>query len=341
MNKIKIRKNIITVKSEKGQQLAESKVNFANKELSNCLLKIGFKKKRSSFKVIVYGEKYMTLKEYLSAPLDKKSFATLLKNISVNLETMRDKFYNPQNVLLDINYVMFDSVYRKIYFAYIPIEPFDSGFRLNEFLLSIADQATFESSEDTAYVDEYKRILSENTGFSFFDLNEYIERLNLDDSTKKKQHMYCPHCNSPINNGSVYCSKCGFNLLSVTTNNSKGTYNFWQTSISKEREEDIKAVKSGLVLRRKISGETIKISKPIFKIGRNKNLCDYVISDPSISGEHAIIISKSDGDFCIADNNSTNYTFLNNRRVLPNKAEELTNGCEIRFAKIAFEVFME
>ena len=341
MNKIKIKNNIISVKGKKGQQLAESKVDFANKELGDCLLKIDFEKKRSSFEVFVYGGEHITLKEYLSSPLNKKTFAALLKSILVNLDEMREKFYDYHNVLLDINYVMIDSVYRKVYFAYIPIEPFDAGFSLNKFLLSIANEAVFEQYEDTTYVNEYFRILKENNNFSLFDLEEYVQILYSGFHVIKVSQIQCPRCNSIITSDSSYCAQCGYNLYSRGEVDSKGIYDFVQNTEPIQPTVDTENTKSGLVLRRKITGENIEINKPIFMIGRNEHFCDYVIEDPSISSKHACILCKPNGVFYIADNNSTNCTFINNRRVFPNKEEELTDGCEIRFANVAFEVSMK
>lgn len=338
MNKIKKKNSVISVKSKKGQQLAESKIDFANRELGGYLLKTDFKKKNTSFEVFVHGGNNITLKEYFSTPLNKKTFAVLLKNILVNLKALREKFYDSHNILLDINYVMIDSVYRNVYFAYIPIEPFDSGYSLNGFLLSIAKEAVFEKYEDTSYVNEYIRILNGNKNFSLFDLEEYVQILWSSFNVIKISQIRCPSCNSIIASDSSYCSICGHNLRSETEMSVTGVYDFTKNTRSIRPQVKIETPKTGLVLRKKITGESIEVNKNIFLIGRNESYCDYVLSDLSISGKHACIICKPDGTFYVKDNNSTNCTFINNRRLLPNKEEELTDGCEIRLSDIAFVV---
>lgn len=334
MNKIKFKNNIIMVKSKKGQQLAESKIEFANKELSDCLLKMECKKKRSSFVVFLYSERFITLKDYLLTPLNKKTFAVLLSNILDNLKVLKGKFYDYHNILLDINFVMVNPVTRKVCFAYIPIEPFDSGYSLNKFLLSIADEATFEQYEDTSYVSEYIRILNSNKNFSPFDLEEFVHILRSSFHVIKVTQINCPDCNAIISSDRSYCTQCGCNLHNRKDVFSKGIYDFSDNSKTIQPTCEIK---NGIILRRKITGEKTEVNKQEFVIGRSNECCDYVISDPSISSKHACIICKPSGSF-VVDNNSTNFTFINNRRVLPGIEEELSDGCEIRFANIAFEV---
>ena len=334
MNKIKFKKNVIKVKNKKGQQLAESKIDFANRELSGCLLKTDFKRKRSGFEVFIYGEEYITLKEYLSMPLSKKFFALLLKNIIDNLKVLRGKLYDYHNILLDINYVMINSSHRKVFFAYIPIEPFDSGCSLEQFLLSIANELKTEQNEDASFLDEYRRILSENRSFSLFDLEEYVRVLQSGLHNVNASQTVCPECNTAVTANSSYCPQCGRNLRDSGDGSSRGVI---IPESGGGYQQDSKII-SGVVLRRKITNEKIEVNRKMFVIGRNGDSCDYCISDHSVSGNHAFIICKPSGAFVIKDNNSTNGTFINNVKLLPGREMELTNGCEIRLANIAFVV---
>lgn len=61
---------------------------------------------------------------------------------------------------------------------------------------------------------------------------------------------------------------------------------------------------------------------------------DVVISDPAVSGRHAVITVR-EGGATIADAGSTNGTFLEDRRLIPGAEETLVPGALVRFAGVA------
>ncbi len=56
------------------------------------------------------------------------------------------------------------------------------------------------------------------------------------------------------------------------------------------------------------------------------------IDDPSVSGSHAVLTRREDGDFTLEDLGSTNGTRINGRHV--ERATRLRNGDAIRFGKV-------
>ncbi|MDE6434726.1 MAG: FHA domain-containing protein [Lachnospiraceae bacterium] len=84
------------------------------------------------------------------------------------------------------------------------------------------------------------------------------------------------------------------------------------------------------------TGQEIPISSVFFKIGKNEGNIDYVISDnTSISRHHADIIRKDLG-FYIVDNNSTNCTFVNEKRAMPGEQVPIVSGDIIQMSNIRF-----
>ena len=55
-------------------------------------------------------------------------------------------------------------------------------------------------------------------------------------------------------------------------------------------------------------------SKNIVVLGRDKNVCDIVIDNPTISRKHATIVKKK-GAYIISDEGSTNGVFINGRKI--------------------------
>lgn len=88
------------------------------------------------------------------------------------------------------------------------------------------------------------------------------------------------------------------------------------------------AVSYGKLIRKK-SGETVNVTSPEFKIGRNRATVDYCVSDNTAVGRvHAIVVSKN-GNTYLKDNDSTNGTFVNNVRVKSGSETLLANGDKI------------
>lgn len=85
------------------------------------------------------------------------------------------------------------------------------------------------------------------------------------------------------------------------------------------------------------TGEHISISRQVFKIGKERAKVDYCIPDNnSISRHHASIVNKG-GMFYLVDMKSTNYTFVNGNKVIPELENKLNNGDRFKLADEEFE----
>lgn len=83
--------------------------------------------------------------------------------------------------------------------------------------------------------------------------------------------------------------------------------------------------------------ERIPLTKPIFRVGKEKSYVDYFISDNSaVSRSHANFVLR-DGRVYVIDTNSTNHTFVDNRQIESNRESEIVHGTRIRLADEEFE----
>ena len=71
-------------------------------------------------------------------------------------------------------------------------------------------------------------------------------------------------------------------------------------------------------------------------IGRGSE-CEIPIFDDSLSRKHAQVFKKGGAPYCIRDLGSTNGTFVNNRKLLPGKANEIKHGDFIKLGNIVFK----
>ncbi len=92
-------------------------------------------------------------------------------------------------------------------------------------------------------------------------------------------------------------------------------------------------------LIRSSNGETIVLSKAVFRIGKDRDFVDYCIWDNSaISRRHANLMVRN-GDVFIIDTNSTNHTYVNGVMIRSNAEVKLTHGDEIRLANEDFVLY--
>lgn len=107
--------------------------------------------------------------------------------------------------------------------------------------------------------------------------------------------------------------------------------------------EYINSIKSGsgtfgkITLVSQETREMLEIIKFPCLIGSMAESCDKVISENLISRLHCCIDDSKEG-YYIEDMNSTNGTFVNGERLMPNNRHVLNNGDKVRLATYVYEV---
>ena len=168
MNKVKIVKKMGTsqlmIKSLKGQQLSEHEVYSINNNEVRGLLHLDVVQKNNSFKLFYNVTGFVSFREFLRTPLTKDTFAKMLQSILDCLLALKKAYFHQQNLLMDFNRVMVNPATQSIYFVYVPIQGFESGDSLRDFLLNIIQFCTFAPGDDTSYIKEYITILNKLFG---------------------------------------------------------------------------------------------------------------------------------------------------------------------------------
>ena len=380
MNKIKIKSKLglsqLIIKSQKGQQISEHEAYAINANKVKGLLHLDVVQKGSSFNLIYNITGFITFKEFLATPLNKESFAKILQNILDNLKSMDEAYFIQHNLLMDFNRVMVNPATQHIYFVYVPIQFFDSGDSLREFLLNIIQYCTFAPGEDNSYVRDYITILNSGINFSVFELEEYINKL-LGQKTTRAQDIECPQCKTKLKKGTNYCHACGAKVSGNTGNTGKGVYDpladtkgkVIEETIEEEEvivrkdntqglsdgttvlgadpggttvlgSEELEAPVYPYLIREKVD-EKISVNKPSFRIGSERKYVDYWVSDNStVSRSHADIITREKRYFII-DLNSTNKTYVDGRAIPVEKEVELFDGTRVRLSNEDFVFHIE
>ncbi len=178
--------------------------------------------------------------------------------------------------------------------------------------------------------------------------------------------MNCPYCRETIDDDSIYCDQCGGEILlcSLCGRPGKGKRCIFdgQVMIKPGHEvntgtetipvQQMSAVSSGttdhgdkskqlqpfkLRLYSKTHGIDITPSHGDV-IGRKSGPFAEIFSRfPQVSGSH-IKIEYNDSIWTVSDTGSTNGTYINKVKLVPNKAGTVNNGSTLRIADIDFSV---
>lgn len=384
MNKYKIvkKKGIsqLIICGQKGQQLSDREIYSINCNEISGLLRLEVFVRGSSFKFIYDITGFISLRDYLAAPLDKALFAKLLKSIFITLKTMDSSYFRQQALLMDFNCVMVNPATQYVHFIYVPIQGYDANCSLREFLLNIIQLGTFVQGEDSSYVRDYITILNSGINFSVFELEEYIRKLDHDDLVDENIILECPICHMKFTKKTSYCEACGSKIYGNTGSCRKTTYDpardngqmkeEMQVAYAEEadrlpRKDSTQGLSDGTTVLGSGIGETtvlgigqmdivsfpylircknrekIRIDKPMFRIGKEGMSCDYSVADNNaVSRTHADILTK-DGRFYVVDLGSTNRTYVDGRNITPKQEIEIFAGTRLRFANEEFDFFIE
>ena len=113
------------------------------------------------------------------------------------------------------------------------------------------------------------------------------------------------------------------------------TANIGETTVLSQVHNPMQPVTPFLI--RVKTNEKVMLTKPSFRIGKERSFVDYFIADnTAISRCHAQI-TNNDGTCYVIDMNSTNHTFVNGIMINSNEQVKLSNGDKVRLANEDFE----
>ena len=96
------------------------------------------------------------------------------------------------------------------------------------------------------------------------------------------------------------------------------------------------AAASRVTIVRKKTGTSIPVNAPEFVIGKENSRVNYCVNNNAVSRQHAKI-SANNGSYFITDMNSSNFTYLNGRKIPANTPQLLHSGDVFKLADEEFE----
>jgi pSer/pThr/pTyr-binding forkhead associated (FHA) protein len=130
--------------------------------------------------------------------------------------------------------------------------------------------------------------------------------------------------------GALFCEECGAQLESKNE--------LQETEKESPVERLVLASADGSTLDIPAKEEVIiGREDPISEVFPDLDLTDFGGLEKGISRKHAVI-HHSGADYTVEDTGSTNGTYVNRKKVLPNTPQAIKPGDELRFGKLTFSL---
>lgn len=272
---------------------------------------------------------HMSLGEQMTQTMDKKKVLVSFDNILQAMESLKNKGIPFANVMWNWNYIYIDSDTGQLKFILLPVDMHFSN-EYGEILNLIRNMLVtikYDLIENCHYVAQLITTINEYAapGNVIDDFARVVKEQLNDTVMKRKTEK-----SKQINNGNVDNSS-SFNIAKDS----------WESLLNGDMnpaddQTDNNRKPIACLVRMK-TGENIQIVGDVFKIGKDPAVADYAISDnKAVSGLHAKIYNKR-GVHYIEDNNSTNKTYVNGKKLESNEQMLLIKGMVINMAGEEFQ----
>ena len=343
------------IKSKKGQQLNQREVRLINEGHVEGLLVFDIKLKNNNFNLIYNVDGLINLKSFLQGiEMNKRLFIVLLRNIVAIFRNMDSNKLSRDLISLDISTSYVEPLNFYVYLMYIPIQPYETFGSLKLYLQEFISICNFDSTENIEYVRKLIEELNSSIVYTVSKLEEYCDSISkqLVLNTLETCKNICPSCSSNLDSKEDVCPFCGVNLREKSNNGEMSNENGLD-SFFMQKKRNVNRVDDGVItvfrgyssvqnvwLEDKSREGKINITKFPFRIGKMEGITDYRIHNSAVSRKHADII-KENGKYFIMDLDSTNGTYLYDKRLQAGVKEELADGAIIKFANSEFKFHID
>ena len=307
----------------------------------------------------------------LAVLYEKKTYSAsdidnILESLYRTVKNMAPYFLDVNNLIVDKDLIFMNMENGNISFSYNPYFSKPINKQLEELSRYLMDKVDYSNKEATykvfmlnqkvlgegfvidnlASLFEEKSAKEENKNIFYEEvaqedyLNDDVTHINIKDDYKEKKTL----------SGFLTDIKNKFTYKKVKEQavvcETKTVYKaIGEQNYVSNNEEDMYMGQTVLLSETKTNVISFKPDKPYFDefeleqnsivIGKMEEKVDVVIKDPSVSRIHAKCEREGDR-FFIEDLNTTNRTYLDNKRMVPYKMEEIFDGSRIRFGQVGY-----
>ena len=357
---------IVTVRLHLNEKLNEYGLNDFSEKFVLGLLKA---KKINKKKIQYTGHIGISLYNRLQNPMSKEEFFFIMEQFVDLFQEMEKAQLDVRKIVSDLRNVYINGQTTQIQFIYLPLQTIQNT-NLLEIMYSIIYKVKPLSGEDDGYILRFISFLQKLKYFDSEKIEKYIvkekkedrrnllnketknyfnnDRTNLWNNESTIDYVNNDDETGLLNNKSTMNYVNNDDETGVLDNESLMNYfnNEDSTGLLNDDEptdyldEDSTGLlnnnyQSFSTLYRTSTAETISVNKLVFRLGRQKNSCDYYIKNNVVSQSHANIITRGRQKF-IVDLNSTNRTFVNGEQIPSGQEVELYENDNIKLGNEEF-----
>ena len=316
------------------------------------------------------GTQGVPLTNVLRHGVDKQLYYHIVAQLLTVLDTAATCGFNMPNIVLDPDYITYDTDSRELWLFYLPLwynESTNDG--IVNCLRRISTFAEYRSKEDFSSVDGFMNFVCRADGFTVGEAMEYIRREAPEAVPAPKRPAAAasqparPQVSRPeptrIPEPVRQRQPDPQDMAQAIINGiNEGSREFMQTeeprlpepkiipSLNEEKRPVVPELKKRDIprpvvkyptLTRRATGVTVNIDKPVFRIGKERDKVDFCVTENrTVSRLHATIYSRN-GSCFVEDNNSTNRTYINGTPVLPDREIKLKSGDVLKLSDEEFD----
>lgn len=280
-------------------------------------------------KLIYSGSDMVELKQYLQKPLSSLEFFEIVAQVPELMKRVETAGLFMPHLIMDLNLVFINEKTKELFMLYQPLTGKQASGNIAEFIEKLI--SVFEKKYGNAlpFVKSFKEYLASRPGYGPLDIEMYVHReypqvYNRIVVATKGQSGFIT--NDRIAYANHYQAEPGGEMgTTLLQEDLSGT------TVLESEGTTVLVMETFAKIRRCKNDEEREIKAAPFVMGKGAG-CDYVIEDnKAISRKHAVI-EKVNGTYVITDENSTNGSYVNNKRLESNQPETLHDGDVIRLA---------
>lgn len=318
----------------------------------------------------------ISLQDRMKKEITKRDFLLILEHLVVAVQKLNGNNFPLYNLKMDMQHIFINETTKELQFLYIPLIGENGGSNIIDLFNAVIYSARPAQEKDTDYISRFNYFFKALKPFDINKVEQFIQREDrtvvntikkhnagqsgfmtsdhkhyydhLDEQKKKKDEEDTDLLEDDERTGLLTDDEDPTGLL--VDNDATGLLTVTEdeaTGLLVDEEEEGTALLDETVqtkptvvfpeLHRILTGEVIKINKPVFRIGKERSYVDYfVTNNNAISRSHADIITRESGYFII-DLNSKNRTYINNVPLAVQEETRISDGDMLRLGNEEFE----
>ncbi|MEE1057353.1 MAG: FHA domain-containing protein [Acutalibacteraceae bacterium] len=306
----------------------------------------------------------VSLYERMKKSISKYDFFFIIEQIVDCTQKIDKNGFVINKLIFDMKNVYINETTKEVQFIYMPLSKVIDKINPIDFIESIIYSAIPVSEKDSEEISKFTYFIKSLSSYQPERIEQYILRVDRSIVNTIKKHNigqsgfmtdkprdYYDHYDKQINDD-YFDEKTGLlNEEDMLDDEPTGLLNEEEATgllIDEETDMLYDSEDTGLLddaqnlyihyptLERLLTGESISINKPVFRIGKERSYVDYFVNNNiAVSRSHADIVSRGNSYF-IVDLNSKNRTFINNRVIPANYETEIFDGDTLKLANEEF-----